>query len=88
VSGVNPPMESKNGPVARWLAGGKETTELTLVGRWIQRRGGVFSIGVSSFSRTRKREGVDPVPHIGNSRPTARQSGQTEKHARAPIFGQ
>jgi hypothetical protein len=55
VSGVNPPMESKNGPVARRLAGGKETTELTLVGRWIQRRGGYFPL-VSALLAARERE--------------------------------
>jgi hypothetical protein len=33
VRGVNPPKESKNGPVAQWLASGEEMAELTSVGR-------------------------------------------------------
>jgi hypothetical protein len=34
-----------------------------------------------------EREGVVPVPHVSNSRPTAHRSGRTEARAEAPIFG-
>jgi hypothetical protein len=84
VRGVNPPKESKNGSVARWLAGGDKTTELTSAGRKIWRRGGYFPLAWVLIAGG-EREGA--VPHVSDSRPMARRNGWTVAHTGAPIFG-
>jgi hypothetical protein len=74
VRGVNPPKESKNGSVARRLAGSEEMV-----------KGGYFALAWLLIARG-EREGAVPVPHIGDSRPTAHRSGQNEARAGAPVF--
>jgi hypothetical protein len=92
VRGVSPPKNSKNGPIARWLAGGEEMAELTSAGRKKQRRGGYIPptwvlMARGEREREREREGAVLVPHVGDSRLTGRQSGRTEVHTGAPVFG-